>query len=364
MLKYRGTHLVRAGFIGVGLIVMVIVVGLRPEVLWSWATNVRYQAQFADAGGLVAGNDVLVSGTKVGRVTDISVDRDTARVSFAVDGDVQLGAETTAHIEVGTLLGQRVVTLDSRGAGTLRPRDVIPLSRTSSPYSLNDAVGDLTTQAAGTDTAAVNQSLDTLSGVLDSVAPQLGPTFDGLTRVSRLLSERDDDVRQLLAHSVDVTSVLSQQSQKVDSLILNANDLLGVLAERRAAIMRLLANTSVVARQLSGLVADNEKQLAPMLEKLNSVTAMLEKNRDNIAKAIPGLAKYQITQGETVANGFYYNAFIGNLIPLQIIQPFLDYAFGFRRGTDAGQPPDNAGPRSEIAFPYNGIPQPNEQWGR
>ena len=74
---------------------------------------------------------------------------------------------------------------------------------------------------------------------------------------------------------------------------------------------------------------------------------MLEKNRDNIAKALPGLAKYLLTLGETVANGSYYTAYVPNLIPAQFLQPFLDYAFGFRRGTDAGQPPDNAGPRAE-----------------
>jgi phospholipid/cholesterol/gamma-HCH transport system substrate-binding protein len=137
-----------------------------------------------------------------------------------------------------------------------------------------------------------------------------------------------------------------------------------VLVERRRAIVNLLANTSALAKQLSGLVADNETELAPTLEKLNSVIAILEKNRDNIGKALPGLAKYEITQGETVNNGFYYNAFIPNLLPGPILQPFLDYAFGFRRGVDAGQPPDNAGPRAEIPFPYNGIPQLWEQWGR
>ena len=111
-----------------------------------------------------------------------------------------------------------------------------------------------------------------------------------------------------------------------------------------------------MAEELTGLVADNEKQLAPTLEKLNAVTAMLEKNRDNIAKALPGLTKYQVTQGETVSNGFYYNAYIPNLSPAQILQPFLDYAFGFRRGTDAGQPPDNAGPRAEFPSPTTGFP--------
>ena len=67
-----------------------------------------------------------------------------------------------------------------------------------------------------------------------------------------------------------------------------------------------------MAKQLSGLVHDNEGKLAPTLEKLNSVTAMLEKNRDNIAKALPGLAKYQITLGEAVSSMYDYSAFIPN----------------------------------------------------
>ena len=206
------------------------------------------------------------------------------------------------------------------------------------------------------DTATLNRSLDTLSDTVDQIAPQLGPTFDGLTRLSQSINSRDDTLGELFQSAGDFTEILSDQSQQVNTLILDADDLLGVLVERRHAIAELLVYTSGLAGQLSGLVADNEKELAPALEKLNSVTAMLEKNSDNIAKALPGLAKYQLTQGETVSSGFYYNAFVPNLTQAQLLQPFLDYAFGFRRGTDAGQPPDNAGPRAELPFPYNGIP--------
>jgi phospholipid/cholesterol/gamma-HCH transport system substrate-binding protein len=356
MLKYRGIKLIRPGIIGVVVIVLIIAVGLQPETISSWATSLRYQGLFSEAGGLTAGNDVTVSGIKVGAVSAVVLDNGDALVTFTIDGKVALGSQSTAHIRTGSLLGERVVTLESAGTGTLRPADVIPTSRTSSPYSLTDAVSDLTTNTAGTDTSSLNLSLDTLSATIDQIAPQLGPTFDGLTRVSRSLNSRNQTLGQLLKSASDVTGILSERSQQVNTLILNANDLLGVLVERRRAIVNLLANTSAVAQQLTGLVADNEKKLAPTLEKLNSVTAMLEKNRDNIAKALPGLAKYQVTQGETVANGFYYNAFVPNLVPPQILQPFLDYVFGFRRGIDAGQPPDNAGPRAELPFPYNGIP--------
>jgi phospholipid/cholesterol/gamma-HCH transport system substrate-binding protein len=246
-----------------------------------------------------------------------------------------------------------VLTLESDGSGTLRSADVIPVSRTGAPYSLTDAVSEFTANTADTDTAALNTSLDTLSSTIDRLAPQLSPTFDGLSRISRALNERNESLSGLLKSASEVTTVLSERSQQVNTLILNANELLGVLEQRRYAIVNLLANTSALAQQLSGLVADNEQELAPALEQLNAVTAMLQRNNDNIGKAMAGIAKFQVTQSEAVNNGYFYNAFVANLSPAQTIQPFLDYIFGFRRGVNAGQPPDNAGPRAEFPFPWN-----------
>ena len=89
----------------------------------------------------------------------------------------------------------------------------------------------------------------------------------------------------------------------MNTLFLNANDLMAVLSDRRYAIVELLSHTSALSKQLSGLIHDNEHELAPTLDKLNAVTAVLENNRDNIAKALPGLAKFQTTLGETIGNG-------------------------------------------------------------
>jgi phospholipid/cholesterol/gamma-HCH transport system substrate-binding protein len=356
-------QLIRTGFIGVVLVVLVILVGLAPEKLSAWATSVRYQALFEDAGGLATGNDVTVSGIKVGSVSKVALEKRNAVVTFTLDGTVSLGSDTTAHVRTGTLLGERVLTLESKGDGTMHPSDDIPVSRTASPYSLTEAVSELTTNTAGTDTGTLNQSLDTLSGTLDQLAPQLGPTFDGLTQLSQAINDRDDSLGALLKDGADVTKILSDRSQQVNTLILNANDLVAVLSDRRRAIVELLVHTSALSKQLSGVIHDNEQRLAPTLDKLNAVTAILEKNRDNIAKALPGLAKFETTLGETIGNGPYYQAYVPNIDIAQILQPFLDYAFGFRRGTDAGQPPDTAGPRAELPLPYNGIPGPGEQWG-
>ena len=349
MLKYRDVNLTRTGFLGIVLVLLVVAVGLQPERLISWASGTRYSAEFAEAGGLSAGNDVKVSGVKVGTVSSVALGERGAVVTFTVDHSVRLGTQTTAHIRTGSLLGARIITLEPAGSTAMHIGDLIPMSRTGSPYSLNEAVNDLTTNVAATDTTALNQSLDTLSATLDQVAPQLGPAFDGLTRLSRSLNSRSETLGSLLQHAAKVTDVLAQRSQQVDTLILNANDLLAVLVERRQAISELLANTAAVAKNLTGLVKDNEAELAPTLDRLNRVTAMLEKNRDNLSKALPGLKKFEITSSESVANGGYYSAYVPNLIPPQMLQPFFDYAFGFRAGD-----PDM--PRALFPWPRNGIP--------
>jgi len=349
MLKYRAARLIRVGILGVVLSTLIIAVGLSPERLVAWATGIHYHAEFAEAGGLATGAEVKVSGIDVGTVTDVSLGENGAVVTFVVRDKVRLGDQTTAHIRTGSLLGARILTLEPAGAKPMGVGDTIPLSRTGSPYSLNEAVNDLTTNVTATDMDALNQSLDTLSMTLDQIAPQLGPTFDGLSRLSRSLNSRSETLQRLLKSAAAATEVLAARSQQVNTLILNANDLLAVLVQRRQAISELLANTAAVARHLRGLVADNEAELAPTLEHLNRVTEMLQKNRDNIAKALPGLKKFQITASEAVANGPYYSAYVPNLALPGLVQPFFDYAFGFRRG-------DPNLPRAEIQWPRNGIP--------
>lgn len=356
MLKYRDSALLRTGLVGLVVATLIILVGLHPKQLLAMATSIRYQAVFAEAGGLSGGNTVKVSGVDVGTVSDVALEHGKALVTFVVDSTVRLGKDTTAHIGIGTLLGERVLVIEPRGSGSIGALGVIPISRTASPYSLTDALGEFTSNTAATDTAAINQSLDTLSATVERIAPQLAPTFDGVSRISRSLNARNESLSSLLATASSVTGILSERSEQVNRLILNANDLLGVLQERRHAIVDLLANTTAVAQQLSRLVDENEQELAPTLQQLNSVAETLERNRDNLEKSLRGLAKYQLTQGEAVNNGFYYYGFPANLLPAQALQPFLDYALGLRRGVNAGQPPDNAGPRSEFPFPYNGIP--------
>ena len=75
-------------------------------------------------------------------VTSIALDGPQVLVKFDVDDDIRLGDRTEAAIKTKSLLGAKILEVAPRGDGQLT--GPIPLERTTSPYQLPDALGDLT----------------------------------------------------------------------------------------------------------------------------------------------------------------------------------------------------------------------------
>jgi phospholipid/cholesterol/gamma-HCH transport system substrate-binding protein len=71
-------------------------------------------ADFSGIGGLKAGDDVLISGVKVGTVTSVNLLQDSylARVTMSVDSSLELPVDTVALISSESLLGGRYLALE------------------------------------------------------------------------------------------------------------------------------------------------------------------------------------------------------------------------------------------------------------
>lgn len=192
---------------------------------------------------------------------------------------------------------------------------MIALDRTNSPYSLTDALGDLTTTTSELDTEQINESLEALSDSLQDTPPEIRGALDGMTRLSQSINARDESLSQLLERAEGVTGILAERSDQVNELIVEANSLFGELSLRRDAITQLIANISAVSRELTGLVQDNQAQMGPTLEVLNRVTENLQANKENIAGALDGLGPYISALGESVASGPFFNAYVSNILP-------------------------------------------------
>ena len=91
-------------------------------------------AKFDRIDGLTVGNDVRISGVKVGNVTSIGVDPKTflAHVTLTVRHDLQLPLDTAAEITSESLMGGKYIALVPGGEDTmLAPGEKITYTQSS-----------------------------------------------------------------------------------------------------------------------------------------------------------------------------------------------------------------------------------------
>ena len=269
-------------------------------------------AYVSDAAGLNTGDEVQVAGMEVGTVRALELDGDRVRVRFDIDTDVELGADTSVQIKTDSILGRRALGVFSDGRGELEDRTV-PLDRSSVPYSLTSALEDLSDTVEAMDTDRVDEALTVLAETMEGSSPEVRGAIDGITRLSRTLNERDQAVSELLEKAAGTTDVLGQRSDQINQLMVDGNILFTELDLRRRALSELVVNIDELARQLSGLVQDNEAQLGPALDKLEGVSDLLIRNIDDIDLGLRRIVPYSTALSEAVASGPWFNAFVSNL---------------------------------------------------
>ncbi|KJF19707.1 UNVERIFIED_ORG: phospholipid/cholesterol/gamma-HCH transport system substrate-binding protein [Nocardia globerula] len=319
---------VRVGVVGMVMTASVVLASLQYQDLQFVKNGVSYSAVFNDASGVAAGDEVNAAGVKIGTVDNIAVEKGRARVDFTLDGSVTLGESTSAAITTMSLLGKRALSLDLDGSGRIPVGGQIPLERTRSAYSLPDVLGDLTTTVEDINLDQLSASLEEVGAVMTDSAPSLRPALDGVARLSDSINRRDETLKLLLADANNVAGLLADRGPQVNALLVDGDALLGELVRRQDALGNVITDISAVSTQLSGLVHDNEAQLGPVLNKLDTVLGILQKNKDNLAQGIDGLGTYVGTLGDTVASGPFYYSYIQNLLPAQYTQPLINAIVG------------------------------------
>ena len=336
------------GGVGVGIVLAVTVVALNYDKLPFLDQDTTYSAYFAEAGGLIAGAPVQVSGLRVGKVDSIELDGARVLVTFNVAKDIRLGDRTEAAVKTKSLLGAKIIEVTPRGDGS--QSGPIPIERTRPAYQLPDALGDVTKAISGLDTNQLSESLAVLADTFADTPPDLKVAVEGIARFSETLDKRDAALRDLLTDANKTTKVLSERSDQVVDLVVKTNSLLAQLNTQSSALGALSNNIAAVTRQIKGFIGDNRSTLKPALEKLNGVLKIVNDRKDKVDASLVGLNRYAAGLGESVGSGPFFKAYVGNLLPGQFLQPFIDAAF-----SDLGLDP-NILPPSQITDPQLGQP--------
>ncbi len=237
------------------------------------------KAEFANAAGLTAENQVRVAGIKVGTVEKVELERDRVLVTMEVENGTELPRESFAEIKLATLLGTKFVDIEAKGGGApMEPGDVIPLERTAVPYEIYQASNQGTGVLEDLDGELLNDLLSELSRLVKISRQEIGVALEGLNELGEGLNARTSDLDSLLRGANDLTRLLSEEGDELVSLIDSSNAVLGSLAAKRERLQSLLEATRLMAGELETILRTNRGNLDSILTDLHKALVVLNRN--------------------------------------------------------------------------------------
>ncbi|EGD55886.1 MCE family protein [Gordonia neofelifaecis] len=244
----------------IGFTLFAIVALFMTYLIWSTlersvsGPTTGFTTTFNDASGLADGDDVRMAGVRVGRVQSIDLEDGKAVVSFEVQDDQQVYANTRAAIRYQNLIGQRYLALSLDG-----PTPGAPLSGGSALHLPGEDSFDVTKLLAG-----------------------FQPVFDTLTP-EQVNSLSESLIQAFQGDEVSLTRTIAEIGQV-------AND----MADRDQVLGAIITNMGVVMRELASQ-GDQVKTIldsaGKLVEGLNGSSQQFGKAIDQIGRTSTGFAQ-------------------------------------------------------------------------
>lgn len=339
-------------------------------------SNHRISVRFADANGLVTGNEVRLAGIEIGSVDSIGVGTEqatvrdvngshTAVVSYAEailnidDADWPLHQGTLFAVRPKGVLSNVYVSLTAgpANAPALDTTKAIDIDQTSSPINLDELSNVFDKPVTDSIRTQIQQGVIALGGNgaadLNGTLSNLVPLTKDLIPITGVLAQRSPELDRLNTEFATISGELAREDSNLRGTIENSNKLFGVLAAKQADLGALLDNAAATLTDLDTVLAGEQSNLVSIFQK---TPALLDKSKQSSDLITPLLTKvnphipnlnvllhYFITGNGYLSNSNVYSLRVNATLPVQ----------GRGSSSCGGAKPDSDNP---VSFEQQGCP--------
>ncbi|HEV2887529.1 MAG TPA: MlaD family protein [Jatrophihabitans sp.] len=317
----------------VKLIAFLVVTAMATYVLAATITNsgygkaTSYYGLFSDATGLLVGDDVRVSGVRVGSIQAIKLIREphapdpatapfVARVKFSVSMDRPLTSWVRAKLRFRNLVGQRYLAIEqgSEIPGVpeqqLKPKSVIPLSQTQNALDLSTLFAGFKPLFSGLNPDEINslsmQIIQTLQGEGGTVENLMRQTAE----LTSAVADKDKVIGDLVDNLSSVLDTLGQREAKLSELIVQLQRWVSGLAEDRAVIGDSITGINNLTSATAGLLDKSRPQLAQDVKDLTGLAQTLNAGNTTIDGILQRFPNKLATLTRTATYGSWFNFYL------------------------------------------------------
>jgi virulence factor Mce-like protein len=212
-----------------------------------------------DASSVRPGDSVRIAGINVGKVRNLSKERDRVKIDTSVEASAFVGDQSQVDVRMLTVVGGYYVNITSLGDNPLGNRP-IPVERVTMPYNL---VQTLTDATKITDQVAPKPIRDSLDEIEQGLAGTNTQTVSAVIQAGNSLVETLDRQRG------QISAILNLSDEYIETLA-NYKDGLKVLISKVAVLEQTLilyGEGFAGALQALGDVGDSLYSLGPFYDK-------------------------------------------------------------------------------------------------
>lgn len=265
-----------------------------------WSDHTYVKAAFANIGGLRVDDDVRIARSRIGRVSEVRLERGTPTVTLQLDSGykvyrnatLKVGGNDAAAVQDRSPLGQQFVELDpgTPDAGPFPADGVIPADRTESSRQLSDlfeVFDPATRQALGSTVRETGGGLAGHSRDLHDFL-QAGPSeLPDLGTVSRALSANNGaDTAAVLHAANQLSNRFAGREGQISSLVTQLRSTTDALGVDRG---KPLGDTIDEAPQTLRTAREALGHLQRPLNNLGNAAATLQPGAQALGQATPDI---------------------------------------------------------------------------
>lgn len=310
----RRRQLSAALLIGLTVLAVAGSVVLVQQAFFSPKTITAY---FTSATAIYPGDDVRVSGVKVGTITAIEPDGAQARITLAVDHDVPVPAEAKAVIVAQNLVAARYVQLApayETSGPTMPDGAVIGVDRTAVPVEWDQVKDQLMRLATdlgpdkGVSETSVARFIDSAANAMNGNGDKLRESITQLSQVARILADGSGNVVDIIKSLQTFVTALRDSNTQIVQFQDRLATVSSVIDGSRSDLDAALTNLAEAVGEVKRFIAGTRDQTSEQVQRLANVTQNLADNRtalENVLHVAPN----------AIGNGYnIYNPDTGSMI--------------------------------------------------
>lgn len=253
--------------------------------------DLEVSAYFPETAGLFVGNDVGVLGVPVGKITDITPDGDRVKVTFTVDGDVDVPANVGAVVTARSVATDRYIELTPVYHSGPKLEDGAEITRTDTPVDFDEVLSTLSDFAddisGHKSTAnAIRRFLRVGANAFDGNGKLINKSITNLGAAVNTVSGQRDNILDTL-RALDVLSAAFATNQStIHRFTRSVATTVDLLADERHNLQATLTDLGTSLAVMSAFVKTHRSAIISSVNKLTDVLDNLLASKTDLQETV------------------------------------------------------------------------------